>query len=147
MGKQILMCVVLVAACGGKKPAPVDEGHGPTIGAGGEMHDDRVGGEGNMIAPEKMDEIKRLLDRKQNIVSHCLAVAVDNKELPKNSHGKVTVQFNISTDGHSSGHKVIEKTLESKSLEECVIGHVKEIQFPQIQHGIEYSYAYAFEAM
>ena len=111
------------------------------------MHDDRVGGEGNMIAPEKMDEIKRLLDRKQNIVSHCLAIAVDNKELPKNSRGKLTLTFKISAAGHGDGFKVTEKSLESKSLEECVIGHVQEIQFPQITHAIEYSYAYAFEAM
>jgi hypothetical protein len=147
MGKLILMTAVLVAACGGNKPATVDEGHGPTIGAGGEMHDDRVGNEGNMISPDKMDEIKRLLDRKQNIVSHCLAIAVDNKELPKNTHGKVTVEFTIGTDGHSTGHKIIEKTLESASLESCVIGHVKDIEFPQIKHSIQYSYAYAFEAM
>ena len=145
MGKLLLVCAVLVA-CGGKKPEPVPV-TGGTIGPGGEMHDDRVGGEGAMIAPEKMDEIKRLLDRKQNIVSHCLAIAVDNKELPKNSRGKVTIEFSIGTDGRSSGHKVIEKTLESKTLEECVIGHVKDIQFPQIKHSIQYSYAYAFEAM
>ena len=146
MGKGILMMAVLAAACGGKAPPPAGP-TGPTIGAGGDMHDDRVGGEGTMISPDKMDEIKRLLDRKQNIVSHCLAIAVDNKELPKNSRGKLLIEFSIATDGHSSGHKVIEKTLESKSLEECVIGHVKEIQFPQIQHAIQYSYPYAFEAM
>jgi len=145
MGK-ILWMVAVLAACGGKQPAPAEPA-GPTVGAGGEMHDDRVGGEGAMVPPEKMDEIKRQLDRKQNIVSHCLAVAVDNKELPKNSHGKVTLEFTIGADGHSSGHKVIEKTLESKSLEECVIGHVKSIQFPQLQHAMQYSYSYAFEAM
>lgn len=145
MGKLILVCAVLAAACGGNKPPP-EQPSVERIGAGGEMHDDRVGGEGNMIAPEKMDEIKRLLDRKQNIVSHCLAISIDNKDLPKNSRGKLTVEFSISADGHSSGHKVIAKTLESAALESCVIGHVKEIGFPAIQHSIQYSYTYAFEA-
>ena len=143
---KVLAIAILMAACGGKAK-PVAEPVGPTVGAGGEMHDDRVGGEGTMIAPEKMDEIKRLLDRKQNIVSHCLAIAVDNKELPKNSRGKLLVEFKIASDGHSSGHKVIEKSLESKTLEECVIGHIQEIQFPAIAHPIDYSYSYAFEAM
>jgi len=41
-----------------------------------------------MVPPEKMDEINRSLERKRTIMSHCLAVAVDNKELPKNSRGR-----------------------------------------------------------
>lgn len=150
MGKQVWLIAVAfgvsgLAACGSKPPA--QQPTGPTIGAGGEMHDDRVGGEGQMITPENMDSIKSLLDRKRNIVSHCLAIAVDNRELPKNARGKVTIEFNIGADGHSDGFKVIDKSLDSKSLEECIIGHVKEIQFPMLKHQIQYSYGYAFEAM
>lgn len=144
--KKLLLIALL--GCGHKEaPPPQQPVEGSVVGQGGEMHDDRVGGEGQMIAPDKMDEIKRLLDRKQNIVSHCLAVAVDNKELPKNSRGKLLVEFTINADGTSSGHKIIEKSLESKTLEECVINRVKEIGFPQIKHSIQYSYSYAFEAM
>lgn len=143
--KKLLLIALL--GCGHKEAPPPQEPAGGSVVGQQEIHDDRVGGEGQMIAPEKMDEIKRLLDRKQNIVSHCLAVAVDNKELPKNSRGKLLVGFTINADGSSSQHKILEKSLESKTLEECVIGRVKEIQFPQIKHSIEYSYAYAFEAM
>ena len=144
--RKLLPILLFAAACGGKSPPPA-EPTGPTIGAGGEMHDDRVGGEGSMIDPNKMDEIKRLLDRKRGIVSRCLAIAVDNKELPKNTRGKLLIEFTISSDGTSSGHKVLEKSFESPTVEQCVIGHIKEIGFPQIKHSIQYSYSYAFEAM
>jgi len=80
-------------------------------------------------------------------VSRCLAFAVDNKELPKNSKGKVTLEIVISPAGKADSVKVVNSTLESKSLTDCVIGHVKEIEFPQIPQPYETSYTYAFEAV
>ena len=43
--------------------------------------------------------------------------------------------------------KVIKDSLESKKLEDCVIGKVQEIEFPQIPSKYETTYAYAFEAI
>jgi hypothetical protein len=135
---------VSAAACGGHKPPPPqDEGTTPLVhGNGGDQSDHG----GNMIPPEQMDEINRDLARKQQIVSHCLASAIDSKEVPKNSHGKVTLEIVISQAGRADSVKVINATLESKSLNECVISHVKEIQFPTLSKSFETSYTFAFEA-
>jgi outer membrane biosynthesis protein TonB len=94
-----------------------------------------------------MDEINRDLDRKRPIMSHCLAIAVDNKELPKNSRGRVTVDITIAPSGQASSIKVVNATLESKTLTDCVVHHIQEIQFPAIPKPFETSYTYAFEAM
>src|SRR3954452_7937464 len=84
-------------------------------------------GDDAMVPPEKMDEINRSLDRKRPIMSHCLAIAVDNKELPKNSAGKLTVELVIAPGGKASSVKIVRASLESKTLADCVIKHVQEI--------------------
>ena len=106
-----------------------------------------AGGSGDeQVAPEKMDEINRSLARKRPIVSHCLAMAVDNKELPRSSRGKVTLEIVIA-GGKAESVKVVRSTLESRSLADCIIKHVREIQFPELPRPYETSYTYGFEAM
>ena len=146
MVKQILLGVALLAACGGGKKGdttPSDESAG-TLGG---PHTDAADQSGRMVTPEKADEIEQLLTRKSGLMSRCLAVAVDNKELPKNSHGKVTLDITISPSGKADSIKVIKNTLESKSLEDCVMGHVRSIQFPEVPVAYPTSHTYAFEAM
>ena len=146
MVKLILMSAVLLTACGGGKKGdttPTDDSAG-TLGG---SHTDAPDQSGRMVPPEKMDEIEQLLTRKGGLMSRCLAVAVDNKELPKNSHGKITLEITISPAGKADKINVIKATLESKSVEECVIGHVRDIQFPTLPASYPTSHTYAFEAM
>jgi hypothetical protein len=141
--KNLVLVVVLVAACGGKKsggsttPEP-DTGGGEPVAA-------KNGGD-NMVSPESIDEIQRLFQRKGNAVSRCLSFAIDNKDLPKNSKGRVTLGVTIAKDGKAGSVKVIKASIESKSLSDCVIARVKEIQFPEIPREYETTYTYAFEA-
>ncbi len=99
-----------------------------------------------MIPSDKMDEIQRDLGRKRETVSRCLAFAVDNKELPKQSKGKITLEITI-TGGHAKNVKVINATLDSKSLSDCVIKKVEEIEFPDLPAPYETSFTYQFEAI
>ena len=146
MVKQLLLSAVLLTACGGGKKGdttPTDDSAG-TLGG---PHTDAADQSGRMVPPEKMDEIEQLLTRKGGLMSRCLAVAVDNKELPKNSHGKITLDITITPAGKAEKIKVIKATLESKAVEECVIGHVRDIQFPELPASYPTSHTYAFEAM
>jgi hypothetical protein len=139
---RALLALVLAAGCGGGK-------HADTTPAGGEVGEGGTAGNqgAEMVPPEKMDEVTRSLDRKRQVVSRCLANAVDNKELPKNSAGKVTLELVIGTSGKAESVKVVRATLDSKTLNECVISHVKEIDFPELPKPYETSYTYGFEAM
>jgi len=136
-----LLIASLLAGCGGK--------HAETTPSGGTASDGQhaAGQGGDQVPPEKMDEVNRDLDRKRPIMSHCLAIAVDNKELPKNSSGKVTLELVIAPNGKADNVKVVRATLESKTLNECLINHVKDIQFPELPKPYETSYTYGFEAM
>lgn len=133
-----LVIAALLGGCGGK---PAGE---TTPSSGGERVEHASG---DMVPPEAMDEVKRSLDRKRQIMSHCLALAVDAKELPKNSSGKLTLEIVISPSGKAESVKVVRASLESKMLSDCVIAKVKEIQFPELPKPYETSYTYGFEAM
>jgi hypothetical protein len=129
----------LVVSCGGK-PTPATPAGGGTAGA---RSDDSAA----MVPPDTMDEIQRILDRKRQSMSRCLALAVDNKELPRNAKGKVTVELVITPDGRASDVKIARATIESKSLDDCLISRVKETQFPDVPRAFPTSYTYGFEAM
>jgi len=139
----VLLVLVGVAACGGKKggsttPPPTEESTKPdNSGTGGEP----------MVSADQMEEIQKMFQRKGNAVSRCLSMVVDNKELPKNSRGKVTVEVTISPSGKPENVKIIKSTLESKPLHDCVLERVKEIGFPAVPNTYPTTYTYAFEAM
>jgi ABC-type glycerol-3-phosphate transport system substrate-binding protein len=142
--KKLALVVCVLAACGGKKggsttPPPTEETTGTT--------ENRGTGGGEMVSADTMEEIQRMFQRKGNAVSRCLAVVVDNKELPKNSRGKITLEVTIATSGKVDAVKIIKASLESKPLHDCVIERVKEIQFPTVPQAYPTTYTYAFEAM
>jgi hypothetical protein len=146
MRKSVMVLVVLAAACGGKKHGDTAEGGGgPTIDTHADSGDP-TDHSGNMIPPEKMDEVNNALKRKQMIISRCLADAVETKEVPKATHGKITLELTISPDGHATNVKVVKSSIDSQVVQGCVKRHVEEIGFPQIPRQYETSYTYSMEA-
>jgi len=139
--RMIALAALFLVACGGKpkqQPTTVDNDNTMTT----PPPDNSAA----MVTPEQMDEIQRDLGRKRETVSRCLAVAVDNRELPKQSKGKITLEITI-TGGHAGTVKVISATLDSQSLHDCVIKKVQEIEFPSLANPYETSYTYQFEAI
>jgi hypothetical protein len=144
LSRFALLAAALAAGCGGKGGGG-DTTPGGLVSGTGDPKSART--DGTMVPPETMDEIKRSLDRKRQIVSRCLAIAVDNRELPRNSSGKITLEIVISPSGRADSVKVVRATLDSKMLNDCVIHHVRGIQFPELPKPYETSYTYGFEAM
>ena len=140
---MIEMVALGAGGCGGKShPAaqPSDDGDMTA------SHEQNVNDEADMVPMDQIDEITRRLDRRRDSVSRCLAIAVDAKELPKTAHGKITVALTVKPSGHADAVKVISSTLESKSLADCVVGRISEIEFPHVPKDFETSYTYGFEA-
>jgi hypothetical protein len=138
---QWLLIAAVLGCGGGKKPDTT-----PTDPVGNDVAKPDPG-DSNMVSPDTADEIQRMFERKRPAVSRCLSIAVDSKELPKNARGKITLGITISPSGKAGEVKVIKASLESKSLESCVIGKIKEIQFPEVPNPYPTTYTYAFEAM
>ena len=147
MMKTSLLFVVIAAAagCGSKNKNNAEESSGLLIDTQATSADttDRSGA---MVPPEKMDEVNRALQRKQMIVSRCLADAVESGEAPKNSHGKVTLEIVIAPSGHASKVSVIKSSIEAQSVQDCVKKKVEEVAFPELPKDYETSFTYAMEA-
>jgi len=140
MTKLVMWSVCVMAACGGKKAATTPADPEPAV------EKQPATDPASMVSAETMDEITRIFKRKGNAVSHCLATVIDNKELPKNSRGKITLEVTIAASGKPESVKILKATLESKSLQDCVMDRVKEIQFPTLPSAYPTTYTYAFEA-
>jgi hypothetical protein len=84
MWKQILAMAVL-GACGGHKPVENTTTTTTDTSNTPEAHDQG----GNMIPPEKMDEVTHDLQRKEMIVSRCMATAMETGDVPRGTHGHV----------------------------------------------------------
>jgi hypothetical protein len=141
--KKILLLAALVA-CGGHKSQPQDPS-GPSV-LGVQDTGDPNDHSGNMIPPEKMDEIQNDLKRKEMIISRCLAEAVEAGDAKKLSHGKVVVELVVMPDGKASNVKVVKSDFQAQSINDCTIKHVQDIEFPQIPKKYETSFTYAMEA-
>lgn len=140
-----LAIAAAVAGCG-RKPAPV----APAGGGDGDdqaVAGDDQGGDSSMVAPERMDEIKALLDRKRTAAARCFADTVNSGKVDKNSHGHLALEFVISAAGKATGIKVLEDNLASPDLEKCVIAKLEQIDFGALPKPLEWSYTFAFESM
>jgi hypothetical protein len=147
--RNVLLAVLVaaVAACGGKQTGDTAEGGGATIDTQA-TSGDPTDHSGNMIPPEKMDEVQHDLQRKQVVISRCLADAVEAGDVPKSTRGRIVVELVVSTDGHAGNVRVVPATttIKEDKVQGCVVKHVQEISFPQLPKSYETSYSFAMEA-
>jgi hypothetical protein len=137
-----VITVVVAAACGGHKQADTTPDTPNPNTTDNQPPDEG----GNMIPPEKMDEVQQDLKRKEMIVSHCLASAMEAGEVPRGTHGHVRFEIKIGTDGHATDVSVDKTDLQAKSVVDCAKKHVMDISFPELPHPYETSYLFAMEA-
>ena len=133
---------VLAAACGGHKQADTTPDTTNTNTDETPPPDES----GNMIPPEKMDEVNNELKRKEMIISRCLADAMEAGEVPRGTHGHIRFEIKIGTDGHATDVHVDKTDLQAKDVIECAKKHITDIAFPTLPHAYETSFLYAMEA-
>jgi hypothetical protein len=144
--KLVLSVTAILIACGGSQKTTEEDTTGPSV-LGQQSTGDSTDHSGNMIPPEKMDEVTTLLKRKAVIMPQCLARAMEAGGVKRGKHGKVALEIVIGTSGTADTVKVIKSDFsEAPQVEECVVKHVKEIAFPQLPKSYETSFTYPMEA-
>jgi hypothetical protein len=141
--KTMLTIAIALAACGGHKQQPTTPP--PDPGNGTATPPPETSGD-NMVSPEQIDEIQHDFGRKQQVISRCLAMAMDNKDVKRGTHGKIALEVVIEPSGSASSIKVIKTDIDVKSVVDCTIKHVQEIEFPHLPQRYETSFTYAMEA-
>ncbi len=146
MTKHLWLAVLVVGlgvGCGGKQKT----GPGPEVDETGEHADTVPDQSGTMIPPEKMDEVSNDLNRKGMIISQCLASAMEEGKVPRGAHGKVGLEIVIAPSGKASSVKVNKSDFrQAPEVEDCVVKHVQDIEFPQLPKQYETSHTYSMEA-
>lgn len=139
-----ITAALTAAGCGGGKPAA----RAPTGGDDGEgWAEPDDGDDPSMIPPERMDEIKTILDRKRTAAARCLADAINADKIKKNARGHLALAFVINPAGKATRIEVLEDSLASPDLERCVIAKVEQIDFGPLPEPLDWSYTFAFESM
>ncbi|HET9987002.1 MAG TPA: hypothetical protein VFQ65_00740 [Kofleriaceae bacterium] len=139
--KNVLFLAALLFGCHHKQ-ADTTEPTGPTI----DTSPHPSSGGGDIIPPEKMDEVQTDLSRRQMIISRCLATAMENQEVKHGTHGHITFEIRIGTSGSAESVKVIKTDIDAKSVLDCATKHVQDTGFPTLPKAYETSYTYAIEA-
>jgi hypothetical protein len=143
MKKNVLMMVLVVAACGGKQKTG-DDTSGSVLGQ--QDTGDPTDRSGNMISPEKMDEVTQDLKRKEMIVSRCMSAAQETGDVKKGTRGRVTFEIVIDTSGKATSVKVAKTDIQNEGVLGCAKKHVEDISFPQLPKQYETSFTFAMEA-
>ncbi len=141
----LLTSLLVAAACGGKAK-PADNPGDPAADGEVATDDEGAADDSGMYPPEKLEEIKSLLDRKRSAAARCLADAVAEGEAAKRARGRVNLAFVIGTNGKARDVKVVESTIKNDAVERCVIEKVEQIDFGAVPSDLAYSYSYAFES-
>jgi hypothetical protein len=140
----LVVVAVLVVGCGGSKKADAEEPSGTSVlGVGGPPAADQSG---QMIPPEQMDAVDQAFKRKEPVISRCLANAMERREVPKGTHGRIALEVVIAAGGKATSVKINKSEIEAQTVKDCVIKHVEEISFPDLPKQYETSHTYAMEA-
>ena len=138
----VTVVLALVAlGCHHKDPAAEDNTTPHLVPDTGDPTDNS----GNMQSADKEDQVRVELRRKGMIVSHCLATAMENKEVSRGARGKIVLEIVIAGTKASSVH-IVKSDIDAKSVQDCVVKHVQSIGFPDMGAHYETSYTYAMEA-
>jgi hypothetical protein len=79
--------------------------------------------------------------------ARCFADVLNDGKVDKNARGHLALAFVISEAGKATAMKVLEDSLESPDLEQCVIAKVQQIDFGELPRKLDWSYTFAFESM
>jgi hypothetical protein len=114
-----------------EQPAETQESAGATEGA---------------VPPEKVDEIQEILRRKQQDLAHCW-----NEEAERSKNRSLVVdlmlKLTIGSAGKANRVEMVRNSIQSKDFDACVLGMVRNFDFPAIPAALELTWPYSFKPL
>lgn len=133
---SLRLLLTLVVACGGHKASDSTSEPGRASAAGS----------GEIIPPEKMDEVDQSLRRRSTQISHCLAIAINSGEVKRGTRGRITYEIGIGTEGRASKVNVVKSEIDTQSVIDCATTLVRDTSFPTLPRAYETSFTYGLDA-
>ncbi|MBI5480838.1 MAG: AgmX/PglI C-terminal domain-containing protein [Deltaproteobacteria bacterium] len=140
-----LAAVLATAAVGGcgngaNQPGP----KGPT--GGGDEDFKPAPGPGDMgsLPQEKVEELNDYFTKKGIQVSRCYQQEVERRG-DRSFVGKVTVKLRIGKEGKASKVEILETTLKSPPVEQCIVEQILSWTMPELPNAIMWTWTFEFQ--
>ena len=141
---QILFAIgigLVLGACASATSIPRDTENGPRTVI---VRDDTqmvidTGG----VPPDKEAEIKLLLQERDSSARRCYQDVLNEKHT-REFKGNVKVIITIDTAGHGKP-RVAGSTLKSPEVENCLVGVLRDYEYPRLDKGGDVQYEFKFE--
>ncbi len=136
----VLSFTVAGACSGANQPPP----RGP--GEEGEESARPAPGPGDMgsLPQEKVEELNDYFTKKGVQVSRCYQEEVQRRG-DRSFVGKVTVKLRIGKDGKASKVEILETTLKSPPVEQCIVEQIMGWSLPELPNAIMWTWTFEFQ--
>ena len=133
-----------VVACGGSGDKQVNEPQPDENEVAEPVADEP---EDELFPPEKFDEIKRFLTRKNKFLTPCFSKAIEAKEVSARGNARVTVTMVITAEGRITKPKVTEMKPESQVLANCMFDMMKRWKLGELPRALDFSHTFGFDTL
>jgi outer membrane biosynthesis protein TonB len=103
-------------------------------------------GPGDMgsLPGEKVEELNDYFTKKGTRVARCYQQELERRG-DRSLTGKVTVKMRIGTDGKASRVEVLETTLNTPSVEQCIIQDIQGWSLPELPNAVVWTWTFEFQ--
>jgi hypothetical protein len=96
------------------------------------------------IPPDKQADIFQVLQERDASARKCYQDVLNEKHT-REFKGTVKILLSLNTNGTARAVRVMGGTLNNKDVENCLVGTIKEFEFPKLDRGGDVQYDYTFE--
>jgi len=94
--------------------------------------------------PAAYAAVSDFFTKKRPFVSQCYGDAITNRELKEDAKGRIRLALRVQPSGKAENVRVVETTLNSKPVEDCVVKLVQNWTLPAPDRPLDFLYTYEF---
>ena len=96
------------------------------------------------IPPDKQAEVYLVLQQRDASARKCYQDVLNEKHT-REFKGTVKILLSLNTNGSAKAVKVMGGTLNNKDVENCLVGTIKDFEFPKVDRPGDIQYDYTFQ--
>src|SRR5215813_6320943 len=129
--RAMILVFAVGTACGGAKSEQAAAPAAPAVS-------------GAAADPAAYAAVSDFFARKRPFVSQCYGDAITNRDLKEDAKGQIRLGLRVLTSGKAENVRVVETTLNSKPVEDCVVKLVQNWTLPAPDRPLDFLYTYEF---
>jgi len=134
----VALCALSLSACNGASKPPV-------TGPNGEEYRPAPGpADMGSLPAEKVEELSDYFTKKGTYVARCYQKELERRG-DRSLVGKVTVKLRISADGRASNVEILQTTLNTPAVEQCIVEDIRTWSMPELPNPVMWTWTFEFQ--